>query len=130
MFRRSSAVEGSGRKTQAGTESFIGLRRRTLLHQSGNQPQCIHESETSVGGWFCHQLHSDVWFKAIRCVAPCAVPVPTPVFMSISDQLKEAFEIISSLTTMTRDEFADEYRKGGMERVNQLLAEAQVPPWE
>jgi hypothetical protein len=50
--------------------------------------------------------------------------------MSISDQLKEAFEIISSLTTMTRDEFADEYRKGGMERVNQLLAEAQVPPWE
>lgn len=50
--------------------------------------------------------------------------------MSISDKLKEAFEIISSLTTMNRDEFTEEFLRGGMERVNQLLAEAQVPPWE
>lgn len=50
--------------------------------------------------------------------------------MSISDQLKEAFDVISSLTTMTRDEFADEYRNGGMDRIDQLLAEAKVPPWE
>jgi hypothetical protein len=50
--------------------------------------------------------------------------------MSISDQLKEAFEIISNLTTMSRDEFTKEFQQGGMERVNQLVTEAQVPPWE
>jgi uncharacterized protein YjgD (DUF1641 family) len=50
--------------------------------------------------------------------------------MSISDQLKEAFEILTSVTTMSRDEFTEEFLKGGMERVNQLVAEAQVPPWD
>jgi hypothetical protein len=50
--------------------------------------------------------------------------------MSISDQLKEAFEIISSLTTMNREEFNEEFLKGGMDRVNQLVADAQVSPWE
>lgn len=50
--------------------------------------------------------------------------------MSISDQLEEAFKTICTLTTMTREEFACEFLKGGMERVDQLVAEAQVLPWE
>ena len=48
----------------------------------------------------------------------------------IAKELRGAFETISTHTTMTREAFAHEYQKSGIEGVRELAMWSQVAPWD
>ena|ERR1700733_459809 len=46
-----------------------------------------------------------------------------------AQELKEAFAALSKTTAISLDEFAHEYKTGGVQRIRELVAWSLVPPW-